>query len=83
MVFLMIYMGLCIIFFLILLFLLETSPVGWEDKDGFHMADEQENLIIFPLKKKEPINKLAIHFKLTPYQKLEYRESGNPITLSL
>ncbi len=83
MLFLEIYLGLCVIFFLIILLLLESSPVGWEDEDGFHMANEQENLIIFPLKKKITINQPAIHLKLSYYKKLENRTSGHPITLNL
>ena len=83
MVILEIYMGLCVIFFLILLLLLETSPIGWEDEDGFHMANEQENLIIFPLKKKVAIKLPALHFKFSHYQWLENENSGHPITLNL
>jgi hypothetical protein len=83
MLFLEIYLGLCVIFFLIILLLLESSPVGWEDEDGFHMANEQENLIIFPLKKKVAINPPVIHFKFSHYQRLENENSGHPITLNL
>ena len=76
-------MVLCVIFFLIILLILESSPIGWEDEDGFHMADEQENLIMFPLKKKVAINQPAIRFKLSHYQRLESENSGLPITLNL
>ena len=42
MIFLEIYIALCIIFFLIILILLKTAPTGWEDKNGFHLGKENE-----------------------------------------
>jgi hypothetical protein len=42
MIFLEIYIGLCIIFFLITLILLKSAPTGWEDKYGFHLGKENE-----------------------------------------
>jgi hypothetical protein len=42
MIFLEIYIALCIIFFLITLILLKTAPTGWEDKNGFHLGKENE-----------------------------------------
>ena len=44
MIFLEIYIGLCIIFFLITLILLKNAPTGWEDKNGFHLGKENETI---------------------------------------
>jgi hypothetical protein len=42
MIFLVIYIGLCIIFFPIIFKLLKTAPTGWEDHNGFHQEKEDK-----------------------------------------
>ncbi|MGA8265332.1 MAG: hypothetical protein WB779_12895 [Ignavibacteriaceae bacterium] len=81
--FLAIYIGLCIIFFPLMLILFKISPYGWEDENGFHHVSEKEELITFPLKKKIAISHFKINFKFAHYQKLDQSNSNHPITLSL
>ena len=83
MLFLEIYIGLCIIVFAIMLILFKIAPSGWEDENGFHHLEEKEELIIFPLKKTTANNLPAIDFKLPHYQRLKKRKSGLQITLGL
>lgn len=81
--FLVIYFGLCIVFFLLVLILLKTSPIGWEDEHGFHQINKEEKLITFPLKKKAASNHLTINFKLAHNQKPGDSNLDHRITLSL
>ncbi len=82
MYFLEIYIGLCIIFFLLIVILIKISPSGWEDENGFHQLSTKENTITFPLKNKSAMNHLSINFKIAHYQNLDNRRSGHPITLA-
>jgi len=52
MLFLEIYIGLCIVFFPVVLWRLKKAPTGWQDENGFHLKKPEEKLIKFPLKKK-------------------------------
>jgi hypothetical protein len=81
MLFLEIYMGLSFVSFLIILILLKISPSGWQDENGFHLAEEKEKLITFPLRKNVAGNFLTINFNLARNEKLEKRNSGLQITL--
>ena len=81
--FLVIYMGLCVVSSLIMLILFKFSPDGWQDENGFHLINEKEKLITFPLQKKVAGNYHTVHFNLAHHQKFDKkRRSGLQITLA-
>jgi hypothetical protein len=41
MFFLIIYLGLCLVTFLLIVVLLKISPSGWQDKKGFHQLTKK------------------------------------------
>jgi hypothetical protein len=83
MLFLEIYMGLCIVSFPLMLLLFKTAPLGWEDKNGYHQKSNEEKLIPFPLKKRVARDHLTINFKLAHYQKLDSSNFDLQITLGV